>query len=76
MNSSQLLFEIPKRNSLAAQAADSIQKAIVDGTWLEFLPSEASIFVARPLPFVAESGRRLHRSAYLWRRHYPTPSAG
>jgi LacI family transcriptional regulator len=40
MNSSPLPFDIPKRQSLAAQAAASIGKAIDDGTWQEFLPSE------------------------------------
>ncbi len=40
MSSSQLPFDIPKRRSLAAQAADSISKAIADGTWREYLPSE------------------------------------
>ncbi|SDS48932.1 substrate-binding domain-containing protein [Opitutus sp. GAS368] len=40
MNSSPLPFEIPKRMSLAAQAADSIKQAITDGTWREYLPSE------------------------------------
>lgn len=65
MNSSQLPFEIPKRHSLAAQAADSIQKAIADGTWREFLPSERRLCemlrVSRPtirtaLRMLAENG--------------------
>lgn len=65
MNSSQLAIDIPRRNSLAAQAADSIQKAIVDGTWLEFLPSERRLCemlrVSRPtirtaLRMLAENG--------------------
>ena len=40
MNSSQLLFDLPRRQSLAAQAAASISKAIVNRTWREYLPSE------------------------------------
>jgi len=65
MNSSQLPIDIPRRNSLATQAADSIQKAIVDGTWVEFLPSERRLCemlrVSRPtirtaLRLLAENG--------------------
>jgi DNA-binding LacI/PurR family transcriptional regulator len=65
MNSSQPPFEIPKRHSLAAQAADSIQKAIADGTWREYLPSERRLCemlrVSRPtirtaLRMLAENG--------------------
>jgi len=33
-------FEIPKRQSLSAQAAGAIRKTIADGIWPEFLPSE------------------------------------
>lgn len=40
MNSSSPIFEMPKRNSLSAQAAASITQAIENGTWKEFLPSE------------------------------------
>jgi len=40
MNSCHLPLEIPKRHSLAAQAADSIRNAITDGNWREYLPSE------------------------------------
>lgn len=40
MSSSAAPFEIPKRLSLSAQAATSIRKAIDEGTWEEFLPSE------------------------------------
>lgn len=40
MSSSSLPFDIPKRNSLATQAAVSIRKAIEEGTWQEHLPSE------------------------------------
>lgn len=65
MNSSQLPFEIPKRNSLAAQSADSIRKAIEEGTWREYLPSERRLCemlrVSRPtirtaLRLLAEGG--------------------
>jgi len=45
MNSSQLPFEIPKRSFLAAQSADSIRKAIEEGTWREYLPSERRLCV-------------------------------
>src|SRR5688572_23334916 len=40
MSSSSAPFEIPKRFSLSAQAAGSIRKAIDEGTWIEYLPSE------------------------------------
>lgn len=40
MNTSQPPIRIPKRNSLAAQAAESISKAIAEGTWRQYLPSE------------------------------------
>lgn len=65
MNSSSLPFEIPKRNSLAAQSADSIRKAIEEGTWREYLPSERRLCemlrVSRPtirtaLRLLAEGG--------------------
>lgn len=40
MNSQRPSFDLPKRVSLSVQAADSIHKAIADGTWTEYLPSE------------------------------------
>ena len=40
MSSSSTPFDLPKRFSLSAQAAASIRKAIHDGTWEEYLPSE------------------------------------
>lgn len=40
MSSSSPPFDIPKRFSLSAQAAASIRKAIEEGTWNEYLPSE------------------------------------
>lgn len=36
-------MEIPQRYSLAVQAADSIRKAIRDGTWSETLPGERTL---------------------------------
>src|SRR5687768_7695710 len=33
-------LEIPKRVSLSAQATDTLRKAIADGTWTSFVPSE------------------------------------
>lgn len=65
MNSPPLPFAIPKRRSLATQAAESIGKAIDDGTWREYLPSERRLCemlrVSRPtirtaLRMLAESG--------------------
>ena len=40
MSSSPASFEMPRRLSLSAQAASSIRKAVSDGTWEGFLPSE------------------------------------
>jgi LacI family transcriptional regulator len=40
MSSSPQPFEIPKRHSLSAQAAASISRAIEEGSWQEYLPSE------------------------------------
>ena len=40
MSSSTAPFDIPRRLSLSAQAAASIRKAVDDGTWKEYLPSE------------------------------------
>ena len=34
------MFELPKRVSLSVQTAASIRKAIEEGAWVEFLPSE------------------------------------
>ena len=34
------LIDIPRRNSLSAQAAASMRKAIAEGVWQEYLPSE------------------------------------
>lgn len=33
-------FDIPRRHSLSGQAADTIRKAVADGVWKEYLPSE------------------------------------
>jgi DNA-binding LacI/PurR family transcriptional regulator len=40
MTSDQGVLDLPRRQSLSAQAADSLRKAIARGTWAEFLPSE------------------------------------
>ncbi|WP_221031964.1 GntR family transcriptional regulator [Actomonas aquatica] len=40
MISSRVPIEIPTRRSLSSQAAAAIRKAIQEGTWEEFLPSE------------------------------------
>lgn len=65
MSSSSPALAIPKRLSLSAQAADTIRKAIEDGTWKEYLPSErrlcAMFQVSRPtirtaLHLIAKSG--------------------
>lgn len=65
MNSSLLPFNLPRRHSLAVQAADSIRKAIDDGIWQEHLPSERRLcemlLVSRPtvrtaLRMLAETG--------------------
>lgn len=90
MNSSQLPFDIPKRRSLAAQAADSIGKAIAAGTWREYLPSERRLCemlrVSRPtirtaLRMLAETGlleiRQGRRNRLLTRpsRQAPRPQS-
>ena len=33
-------FDIPRRYSLSGQVADSIRKAVAEGVWKDFLPSE------------------------------------
>lgn len=40
MSSEPRAFELPRRVSLAAQAANAIRKAVVERAWEEFLPSE------------------------------------
>ncbi len=40
MISSQPPFELPKRVSLSAQAANTLRQAIAEGKWKEYLPSE------------------------------------
>lgn len=40
MNSDAPSFELPRRQSLSAQAAEALERAISEGTWQEFLPSE------------------------------------
>lgn len=40
MNSTPGVFELPKRLSLSAHAADALRKAIADNVWSDFLPSE------------------------------------
>lgn len=40
MNSEHGMIDIPKRVSLATQAANTIRKGIANGTWEEYLPSE------------------------------------
>ena len=65
MSSSSYSFEIPKRLSLAAQAAAAIRKAIEDGAWQDYLPNERRLCellqVSRPtirtaLHIVAKEG--------------------
>lgn len=45
-------MDIPQRHSLSAQTCDAIRKAIIDGTWRDFLPSERRLceilHVSRP----------------------------
>lgn len=40
MTSTHGVLDLPRRQSLSAQTADSLRKAIARGTWAEFLPSE------------------------------------
>lgn len=40
MNSSPHPFDIPRRLSLSGQATDAIRKAVAEGLWKDFLPSE------------------------------------
>lgn len=40
MTSARGVLDLPRRQSLSAQAADSLRKAIARRTWAEFLPSE------------------------------------
>lgn len=40
MTNTQGVLDLPRRQSLSAQAADSLRKAIAGGTWAESLPSE------------------------------------
>jgi LacI family transcriptional regulator len=40
MNSDLPSFDLPRRQSLSAQAAEALERAIGEGTWQEFIPSE------------------------------------
>lgn len=40
MNSDVPSFDLPRRQSLSSQAAEALERAIAEGTWQEFLPSE------------------------------------
>lgn len=40
MSSQSRVFELPRRVSLAAQAATAIRQAVLEHAWVEFLPSE------------------------------------
>ncbi len=40
MNSDLPSFDLPRRQSLSAQAAEALERAIGDGTWQDFIPSE------------------------------------
>ena len=40
MSSSPQPFDIPRRFSLSGQAADAMRKAVAEGVWKDFLPSE------------------------------------
>jgi LacI family transcriptional regulator len=40
MSSSPQPFDIPRRFSLSGQAADAMRKAVAEGLWKDFLPSE------------------------------------
>ena len=66
MNSHQSIFDVPKRVPLSTQAAAAIRKAIEQGAWPEYLPSERRLCelfqVSRPtirtaLQLLAKEGR-------------------
>jgi len=40
MNSETPSFDLPRRQSLSAQAAEALERAIAGGTWEDYLPSE------------------------------------
>jgi LacI family transcriptional regulator len=40
MNSDASSFDLPRRQSLSTQAAEALERAIAEGTWEEFIPSE------------------------------------
>ena len=65
MNSAPPSFDLPRRQSLSAQAAEALERAIGEGTWQDFLPSERRLCellqVSRPtirtaLQMLAKSG--------------------